>query len=124
MSDLHSVQPRPIVDIIGVLGSYRLLDRARLYSGETPHGGGKVPVGSWIIDSPVARAPHGYRAVHKTREHPLARYVGVRRDRKVVIFPGWIFAKLAGLLRRSRAALADSCHVAKGRSSAQRAEER
>src|SRR6478672_9182862 len=109
MPDLHAVQPRPIVNIVGVFRRYRLLDRARLYPGQTSHGGRKVPVGSRIIDGPVSWPPHGYGTVHETREYPLTRHVGVRRYRKVVVFPGWIFAEFTGLLRRARGAFADGC---------------
>src|SRR6185312_3960493 len=63
-----------------------------------------MAVRAWIINCPVVQTPPpgGNRAIHKPGEHPLTGNGRILRNRKVAIFPAWIFAKHARFLLLTR----------------------
>src|ERR1017187_10209968 len=115
VAHLDGVQPGVIEHVIVFQEIDGLFDAARVNAGEAADGGGKVPVGTGIVDGPVGVAFAPIEAafvlalpvqadrgsgIHQAGEGPFAGLVPIVGNGEIVVLPGRIRAE--GVLREQR----------------------
>src|ERR1043166_2190185 len=112
VSDLNSIQKRPVIHVIAAIQVHHLLNRSRVETRQPSDSLEQVPVRTRIIDGPTAPLRIAITVdvdgvIAQPGPGPLSFFVPIWRKRKIFVLASGVFFE--GLLRVQRAPHTETC---------------